>query len=191
MSYLNRKRLRLSVCIVQAGHTLSIPPSGVLGILAGNQSRCEGLGIKQRFYLTSPAWGPDGRLECSQGESADLFICPSCILLEYHLPSHPPFKGWEQLLLSCTLPHALALPLLTDSLSSLPPLSTLHSWTPQSWLHIFTIIWHKMSSQLDEKIGCQSLPYLAFSENVNNLSFRRRDYLVKIRKISHFWQIGT
>lgn len=80
----------------------------------------EGLWMKQRFYLTSPAWRPDGRLECSQGDGADLFICPSCILLEYHLPSHPLFKGWEQLLLSCTLRLALSLPYLL-SLSPLHP----------------------------------------------------------------------
>lgn len=94
----------------------------------------EGLWMKQRFYLTSPAWRPDGRLECSQGDGADLFICPSCILLEYHLPSHPLFKGWEQLLLSCTLRLALSLPYLL-SLSPLhPPLLP-----PSTHCHTFSL----------------------------------------------------
>lgn len=120
--------------------------------LAGTQSSpCwwEGLWIKQRFYLTSPAWGPDGRLECSRGERVDLFICPSCILLEYHLPSHPPFKGWEQLLLSCTLPLALSFYIANSLylLLLLPPSHLSPSFSPQPLSHYptFSLLSHIFS----------------------------------------------
>lgn len=152
----------------------------------------EGLWMKQRFYLTSPAWRPDGRLECSQGDGADLFICPSCILLEYHLPSHPLFKGWEQLLLSCTLRLALSLPYLL-SLSPLhPPLLP-----PSTHCHTFSLTmsacqclshnWFSLREQQNEawviffqNDSCDN--FVAWSSTTVKIGFTKLmpSYLVKI-----------
>lgn len=119
------------------------PLSGPLGSLAVNPSSpCwwKWLGIKQRLYLTSSAWGPDGRLACSQGERWSLYLS---VLYPIRVsPSITPYiQRMRTAFTKLCDPSRPLFTMLTASLSSLPTLTTPHSSTLQSHTHsVFSLM---------------------------------------------------